>query len=80
MDRVAHRSDPDLKRQRVMRLRDNLLDTDIAVDDARRDLEDVLRRLRSLVHSRDDVARELEALIDDDNGEANPPGDGDWLQ
>ena len=62
-DTISQRNRCELNRQLIMRLRDSLYDCDIAVDDARQELTDVLERVRLRVKQRDEVAKRLEAAI-----------------
>jgi hypothetical protein len=49
---------------RLAVLRDNVLDLEIQVDDLRLELDDVVRRLRAAVRSRDDAAARLEMAVE----------------
>lgn len=49
---------------RIERLRDSLIDLDIMVDDAGRDLDAALVRLRAAVRERDAAVRDLLAAIE----------------
>jgi hypothetical protein len=51
-------------RRAIERQRDNVLDADIAVDDARRDLDAAVERLRGAVSDRDRDAVHLQHLIE----------------
>lgn len=52
------------RRLAIERLRDAVIDLDLAVDDARDNLEAAIRRVRAAVHERDELARRLLETID----------------
>lgn len=61
IDEVARRRQV---RQRLMHLREAVIDWDIAVDDARVDLDRSLERFKVAVANRDAAAQQLAVLID----------------
>ena len=50
-------------RQLLIRLKEDILDYDILIDDRRRELDDAVERLREVVFRRDDLVRQLAALL-----------------
>jgi hypothetical protein len=58
------RNEERLRLRLLQQLKDKLLDSDIAVDDIRRELDYAAARLRTAVAARDATARRLEQLID----------------
>lgn len=61
IDEVARRRQV---RQRLIQLREAVIDWDIAVDDARVDLDRSLERFKVAVANRDAAAQQLAVLID----------------
>jgi hypothetical protein len=53
----------ELDRQLICRLRDSLIDSDIVVDDLRREVDAAVGRFKTAIAHRDRIAAQLEAAI-----------------